>query len=84
LDAVGEGALEPGGSLKECGEIFVEAVTDAGSDRARAVYPSAAAAIFLSGLARDLVEAARMARESVSSGAAREKLDLLTEMGTEG
>ncbi|HVT12908.1 MAG TPA: anthranilate phosphoribosyltransferase [Fimbriimonadaceae bacterium] len=70
-------ALVPGATLQENGAILREAVSDVGSQRAKAVVPSAAVAILLGGLADDLVEAAEKARDAIRSGSAAAKLDAL-------
>lgn len=70
-------ALQPGNSLAENGAILREAITDAKSPRAQAVFPSAGAAIWLAGLGNDLRESTALARETVASGKAAQKLDEL-------
>lgn len=83
LDALEPAVLEPGGDLQESAAILREAISDAESPRCRAVIPGAAAAIWLAGLAGDFREAARMAVESVRSGAALVKLERLVEATAE-
>jgi anthranilate phosphoribosyltransferase len=73
-------SLMPGESLQENGMILREAISDSKSRRAHAVLPSAAAAIWLAGLADDLFEAAAIARETVASGKAAAKLDELIQL----
>jgi len=68
-------ALLPGKTLGDNATILREAVSDFKSARFRAVQPSAAAAIWLAGLAEDLVEAAGIALEAVEFGRAAAKLD---------
>ncbi len=79
LEPVHASALAPGETLEDAAAILREAVTDPQSPRARAILPSAAAAIHLSGLSDTLPEAAERAQAAIASGAAREKLDRLVE-----
>ena len=72
-------ALEPAETLEGAADILREAITDPDSPRAKAVLPSAAAAIHLSGLADSLPEGAERARAAIASGAARAKLERLIE-----
>ncbi|MCX7800662.1 MAG: anthranilate phosphoribosyltransferase [Fimbriimonadales bacterium] len=72
-------ALRPGEDAEQNAAILREAVSDPGSPRCAAVIPSAAAAIWLAGLAPDLREAAEKARQAVASGAALRKLLALVE-----
>jgi anthranilate phosphoribosyltransferase len=76
-EALDPAALLPGATLAENGEILREAISDAGSPRAQAIMPSAAAAIWLAGLASDIREAASIARETVAAGRAAAKLEEL-------
>jgi anthranilate phosphoribosyltransferase len=76
-EPVDPAALAPGGTLAENGEILREAISDARSPRSRAVLPSAAAAIWLAGLADGLSESAEIARETIASGKAAAKLEEL-------
>lgn len=76
-DPVDPSALAPGDSLESNAAILREAISDGGSPRAQVVVPSAAAAIWLAGLAHDLKEAAALARETVRDGRAARKLDEL-------
>jgi anthranilate phosphoribosyltransferase len=80
LKPLDRAALVPGQSLQENGEILREAVTEAKSVRSQAVLPSAAAAIWLAGLGDDLMESATIARETVASGKAAEKLQDLIQI----
>jgi anthranilate phosphoribosyltransferase len=79
LDPVDPSALTPATDLPGAAAILKEAISDLDSPRARAVLPSAAAAIHLAGLAETLPEAANLARESVASGSARRKLDRMVQ-----
>lgn len=81
LNPVPEEALAPGKSLAESAEILREAVSDPESDRARAVLPSAAAALWLAGLESDLESAAERARVTIASGRAADKLQQLIQAG---
>lgn len=69
-----------GGDTEANARIVREVLTGKRSDEARAlVMMNAAAALFLGGTAEDLSEGARIAANSIDSGAALEKLELLIE-----
>ena len=69
-----------GGDADANARIVSEVLSGARKDEARAlVIVNAAAALFLGGSAADLREGARLAAESIDSGAALHKLDLLIE-----
>ncbi len=72
-------ALEPSESLEGAAAILREAISDPDSPRAKAVLPSAAAAIHLSGISDSLPEGAERARAAIASGAAMGKLNRLVE-----
>ena len=75
LQPVEESAVLPSDTLEGNTALLREAVSNADSDRCRAVLPSAACAIWIAGLAPDRKAAATLAHESVRSGAATEKLE---------
>ncbi len=75
LDPVDAAALAPPETLEDAAAAVREAITDPESPRARAVLPSAAAAIHLSGIADSLPEGAERALAAIASGAARAKLE---------
>lgn len=79
LEPVHPAALAPGDTLVDNAALLVEAISDAGSSRAKAVLPSAAVAIYLAGRASDLPRGAEMALEAIRSGAAAQKLQALVE-----
>jgi anthranilate phosphoribosyltransferase len=66
--------LHPGADVADSAEILVEAISDAASPRSAALIPNAAAAIWLAGVAPDLLTGAELARASVASGNAFRKL----------
>lgn len=69
-----------GGDTEANARIVREVLTGKRSDEARAlVMMNAAAALFLGGTAEDLSEGAKIAANSIDSGAALEKLELLIE-----
>jgi anthranilate phosphoribosyltransferase len=72
-------ALLPGATAQENASILVEAISDLGSPRARAVLPSVAATLWLAGIAMDLKEGVKLAGRAISSGAARQKLEQVVE-----
>lgn len=74
-------ALHPGGSLEENAAILREAITDVNSPRASVILPSAAAAIWISGLEDGLPDAVARARAAISSGLAAAKLEELIRIG---
>lgn len=75
LSLIPEGALEPGEDSAENAAILQLAISELGSSRSKAILPSAAMAIWLSGRADDLEQARVMAEESIESGMAAEKLE---------
>lgn len=83
LEPVQPEDLSSGGSLAECARILREAVTDPESPRARAILPSAAAALWIAGLEPDLKAAAERARSVIASGRAADKLNQLIQAGGE-
>lgn len=70
-------ALAPGDSVGANAAILREALGDPKSLRAKALTPSAAAAIYLCDRAGDLKAAAKLARDAIASGAAMRKLEEL-------
>ncbi len=80
IEPVPESALAPGESLGQSAAILREAISDADSDRFRAVLPSAALAISLGKQIGGLLDAAELAEETVRSGRASAKLDHLIEV----
>jgi anthranilate phosphoribosyltransferase len=69
-----------GGDADANAEIVSAVLAGSRKDEARAlVIMNAAAALFLGGAAGDLREGARIAGDSIDSGAARQKLELLIE-----
>jgi len=77
-----EGVLDHlrGGDADANAEIVSAVLAGSRKDEARAlVIMNAAAALFLGGAAGDLREGARIAGDSIDSGAARQKLELLIE-----
>lgn len=75
LSSIPEGALEPGEDAAENATILQLAISELGTSRSKAILPSAAMAIWLSGRAEDLEQARVMAEESIESGMAAEKLE---------
>jgi anthranilate phosphoribosyltransferase len=75
-------ALRPGTTPKENAEILKEAITDLASPRALAILPSAAIAIWLSGLEDTLPDSAERARHSIREGKAFGKLQELIAAGS--
>ncbi len=77
-----KGALDHvrGGDADANAEIVSAVLAGSRKDEARAlVIMNAAAALLLGGVAADLRDGAKMAAESIDSGAARQKLELLIE-----
>lgn len=70
-------ALLAGETPLENGEMLIEAVTEIHSSKCLAVLPSAAVAVRLAGLADSWVTGYELARETVRSGMASEKLEQL-------
>lgn len=81
LEPVTSDDLRPGANIEESAALLREAISDLDSARCRAVLPSAAAAIWISGLEPDLRSAAVRAKDAISSGRARQKLTQLVEVG---
>ena len=72
-----------GGDAEANAKIVSGVLSGSRKDEARAlVVMNAAAALFLGGTAADLREGAKMAAESIDSGAAEHKLELLIEATT--
>lgn len=82
LESIGAEAYAPGQSLDECAAIFWEAIGDDASPRSAAILPSAAAAIWISGLEESLPAAAERARAAISTGRATAKLQEIVEFGS--
>lgn len=61
----------------ENGNMLIQAVSDIGSPKCQAVLPSAAVAVRLAGLANSWPSAYELARETVRSGKASDKLEQL-------
>lgn len=79
LAPVDPSALAPAETIEGNADLLVEALSDKDSPRSQAVLPSAAAALFLAGVAPNLIAGASLARSAVSSGAAMSKLKSLAE-----
>ncbi len=77
LDPINPHSLAPGRSLEENGAILRESVSEIESARCHAIIPSAAAAIWISGLEPTLRDSADRAKATVKSGLAATKLDQL-------
>lgn len=75
LTEIDPGALEPGEDAAENAAILQVAISEIDSTRSKAILPSAAMAIWLSGLAADLPEAKKWAEESIRDGHATRALD---------
>lgn len=80
LASISPDALTPGETPEENSKILTEAISDADSPRAAALLPSAAAALYVAGIADSLPDAAERAREAVRSGAAWELVEVLREV----
>lgn len=76
---VSESALSPGATPAENATILREAISDSKSSRSAAIVPSAATALYISGVAKDVQIGASLAREAISSGKAMAKLDAFIE-----
>ncbi len=74
LEALDRSALEPARTVDGNATILMEALSKPDSLRSKALIPSAATALWLTGLAKDLKEGAEMARQAITSGKALEKL----------
>jgi anthranilate phosphoribosyltransferase len=81
LEPVSPIALLPGEDIAGCATIFREAITDASSDRAKAILPSAAATIWLAGIEEDLPASAERAKRTIQNGDALRKLEALVGFG---
>ncbi len=79
MDPVPESALAGGQSAAENAAILTEAISDPKSLRCSAIIPNAAAALWVGKFSHEIGECADAARASVSSGAARAKLDQFIE-----
>lgn len=71
-------ALVPGENPAENAAILTEAITNPTSPRFAAILPSAAAAIYLSGMAESLSDAAEIARATCGAKAAEKLEELVT------
>lgn len=74
-----DAALVPGGTVEENAAIVTEAVSDAASPRAECLVPNVALTLMAAGLAENLADGAAIARQTVSSGRARDLLAALKE-----
>ena len=79
LDTLSSGALDSGADPAENADILRVAISDVDSQRAKAILPTAAATIWLSGIAEDLAQAKDIAVESIASGKALGKLGAFVE-----
>ena len=75
LDTLSSGALSAGNDLAENAEILRIAISDVDSQRAKAILPTAATAIWLGGLAEDLEAAKSAACRAIEDGSAMGKLE---------
>jgi anthranilate phosphoribosyltransferase len=75
LETLSSGALDPGESIEENAQILKVAITQPDSQRAKAILPTAAMAIWLSGKAEDLRSACVLASNCIQEGAATAKLE---------
>ena len=82
IDPISPEALRPGKTPAENAEILREAISDADSQRSLAILPSAAIAIWLSGLAETPLEAAELAQAAIRDGKAHGKLEQLIAAGS--
>lgn len=74
------GALK-GRNAKQSAEIISQVLTSRRRDEARSlIVLNAAAAIFVGGLAKDPIQAARLAEQSIDSGMAQNKLERLAQL----
>ena len=80
LTPLAESALVAGSNASENARILRHALEDADSPQAQALIPNAAAALYLADVAPDLPTGARLAKESIASGAAARKLSDLIEV----
>ena len=79
LDPLDSSALTPARTVDGNAAILFEALSKPESPRSKALLPSAATALWLTGLAPDLPTGAQMAIEAISSGKAIAKLHHLAE-----
>jgi anthranilate phosphoribosyltransferase len=75
LEPVRPEAILPGSNAEENSALLKLAITDVDSERCTAILPSAACAIWISGIAPERKIATKMAQEAVRSGAAADKLE---------
>jgi len=80
LELLSPVSLAPGKDLAECSALFKEAISEPNSLRCQVCLPSAATALLLSGAVESLNDGAKLARETVASGAAIAKLYALIEI----
>jgi anthranilate phosphoribosyltransferase len=80
LPDVSPDALAPGETSEENAKILTEAISEVDSPRAGALLPSAAAALFVAGIADSLPDGAERAREAIRAGAAWELVETLKEV----
>lgn len=80
LTPLAESALVAGSDAAENARILRHALEDADSPQAHALIPNAAAALYLADVAPNLPTGARLAKESIASGAAARKLSDLIEV----
>jgi anthranilate phosphoribosyltransferase len=72
-------ALEPGATIAESAKILASALDGTDRVRGRALVPNAAVALLVAGLVATVEEGARLAEETISSGAAASTLRRLVE-----
>jgi anthranilate phosphoribosyltransferase len=82
LDPLPPSALEAGADIAGNAKILEEAISDRESLRCRAILPSAAAAIYVSGLEGDLKAGVAAAEEAIVSGSAVRKLEQMRQGGS--
>jgi len=75
LEPLPETAIATGNDLSENAKILKEAIGDCTSLRSQAILPSAACALYVAGLVRDLKEGVASASETIRTGAALAKLE---------
>lgn len=76
-------AVEPGENVEQNARILVAALKNDDPERAAALVPNAAAALWLGGVAETMMDAANVARAALESGAAIGKLnELISESNT--
>lgn len=79
VEEVSLSSIVAGDSPEENATLLREALTNPASVYSQAVLPSAALAIWVAGISDDLKQCVEMARHSIQSGAAAEKLEALIE-----